>query len=129
MTDRHTIRLVVYFLGAAVLLGGLATYLLAQRVLDQSAGAGTVDAAAVGVVAIPAGFTTGALGFLGGILASTRSVPDKGEIDAALAPLMLPAAPLPVLVKNTERDPARVADVDRPPDEPPLPAGVVPRSA
>lgn len=96
MTDRRTIRLVIWFVGLAVLCAGAATFVLALRVLDQSAGAGTVDAAAVGVVAIPAGFTTTALGFLGGMLVSTRSIPEKAEIDEALAPLTAASGGIPV---------------------------------
>jgi hypothetical protein len=114
MTDRKTIRLVVKILGLATLAAGYATFALAMRVLDQSAGAGTVDAAAVGIVAIPAGFTTTALGFLGGILASTRSTPTKDEIDEALAPLTAPAAaPLPVTIEG-QADPVEVIETPKP---------------
>lgn len=88
MTDRNVVRLVVWFTGASVLLFGAVTAVLAWRVLDLSRGSGTVDAAAVGVLAIPGGFTTTALGILGGLLISTRTTPDRREVEEALAPLV-----------------------------------------
>lgn len=118
MTDRRTIRLVIVFIGVAVILFGLATVLLAMRVLDQSSGRQTVDAAAVAVVAIPAGFTTTALGFLGGMLVSTRSAPDKGEIDAALGPLAETATTAPVVTIN---NPEPAAPQPPAADDPPVP--------
>lgn len=113
MTDRKTIRLVILLLGIATLGAILGTFVLAERVLDQAAGSGTPDAAAVGIVGILAAFATGGLGYLGGVLASTRSTPDKAEIDAALAPLVNGGAGVPVIVNNTEREPAHV-DVVQP---------------
>lgn len=112
MQDRKTINLVIWLVGLAVLLFGASTVWLASRVLDQSSGAKTVDAAALGVLAIPAGFTTTSLGLLGGMLVSTRTTPNKEEIDAVLAPFAGPAAPpVNVNVTNTDRDPVPTADV------------------
>lgn len=119
MQDRRTIRLVVGFIGGAVLLFGASTVYLASRVLDQSSGAKTVDAAALGVLSIPAGFTTTSLGLLGGLLVSTRATPNKQEIDEALAPFADPAAPaLNVNVTNTDRQPVPTADVSTSPSPP-----------
>lgn len=130
MTDRKTIRLVITMIGL-VTLGALAgTYMLAQRVLDQSAGTGSPDAAAVALVGVLGAVVTGGLGYLGGVLASTRSTPDKAEIEEALAPLALPPgplvppapppAPVPVVLEQPAGDTVKVevadgADIGEPP--------------
>lgn len=133
MTDRKTIRLVITTIGF-VTLGALAgTYMLAQRVLDQSAGTGSPDAAAVALVGVLGAVVTGGLGYLGGVLASTRSTPDKAEIEEALAPLALPPgppalppppAPVPVVLEQPPGDTVKVevadgTDIGEPPPEPP----------
>jgi len=97
VTDRATVNLVVRFLGAASILFGAATAALVALVIWLSHGTGTVDAAAVALVGLVAQPTAAALAALGALLVSTRSTPDKAEIEEALAPL---GAPLPVRVEN-----------------------------
>lgn len=97
MTDRFTVRMVVGFIGAAVLVFGVAASYLAWVVLQQAAKAGEVEAAAVAVVQIPFGIATTALGVLGGMLISTRTQPNKDEIDKALAPLTDGQGGIPVV--------------------------------
>lgn len=96
MTDRKTIRLVITLIGLVALGALLGTWQLANRVIDQASGAKTPDAAIVGLVGILGAIVTGGLGYLGGVLASTRSTPDKAEIDEALAPLTGPGGGIPV---------------------------------
>jgi hypothetical protein len=115
MTDRRTIRLVIYLIGAVTVLSLIGTYLLAQRVLDQAAGAKTPDAAVVGLVGTLGAIVTGGLGYLGGVLASTRSTPDKAEIEEALAPLAAAGAGIPV----TGPGGGPVETVETPPADPP----------
>lgn len=111
MTDRDTIKLVVKYLGVATILFGAATALLVALVIWLSRGKGTVDAAAVAIVGLVAQMATGSLAGLSALLVSTRVTPDKGEIEAALAPLALPPAPasLPVTIAGQE-DPLEVVE-------------------
>lgn len=138
MTDRRTIRLVIMLIGITTLGALFGTYMLAQRVMDQAAGTKTPDAAVIGLVGITGAIVTGGLGYLGGMLASTRSTPDKAEIDAALAPLanapLIPPAILatapgspggpPLKVEGVpDGEPVATTDAEpEPPPEPPAPA-------
>lgn len=87
MTDRSTIRLVVLFLGCAAIAFGSATAILVGLVVWLSRGSGSVDASAVALIGVVAQPASAALAGLGALLVSTRSAPDKGEIEEVLAPL------------------------------------------
>lgn len=106
MTDRETIKLIVKYLGRAAIINGMVTGALVAGVIWLSRGRGTVDAAAVALVGLVAQPAMAAITALPSILASTRSTPDKGEIDEALRPVT--TAALPVQVVNRPGDPVPV---------------------
>lgn len=91
MTDRVTVRMVIGFLGAAVLLGlGGLIWLV-----------GKTDVRDAATLAIIAGPTGTALGALGTMLASTRTVPE------ANAPMPVVAQGGPVETVDVEAAPRR----------------------
>ena len=96
MTDRATVRLVVIYLGIATILFGFSTAVLVGLVIWLSRGTGSVDAAAVALVGLMAQPAGAALAALGALLVSTRSTPDKAEIDGALAELKDGSGAIPV---------------------------------
>ena len=87
MNDRDTVRDVVRIVGLVVLGSIGATFFLALKVLEQAKGAGSPDAATIGLVGTCAAFATTGIGYLGGLLSNTRTTPTKSEIEEALAPL------------------------------------------
>lgn len=97
MTDRATVRTVVYFLGAIALVGLVGLIFLLDR------GRPAASVAVVGTI------VGGAAGSLGTLLASTRTEPTGDEVRAALAGLE--PTPTPVTVKNDELEPIPTADV------------------
>lgn len=91
MTDKGTVRMVVGFLGAAVLIGLIGLIWLVGKTDVR-------DAATLAIIAGPTGV---ALGSLGTMLASTRTVAEPP-----------PAAP--VAVVGPSGGPVETVDVDRP---------------
>lgn len=100
MTDRFTVRAVVCFLGAGMLLGLAGLIWLVAR--------GGTDAALLGVVAGPTGTALGALGTL---LARTSVEDQNPQVVVANAPdqpvpvTQPPAQPGPMLVATSPTTP------------------------
>lgn len=125
MTDRDTIRDIVRYLGRSAMIGLIVTGCLVAAVIWLSRGKGTVDAAAIALVALVAQPAGNAIAALPSLLASTRTTPDKAEIEEALAPLAqsagAPNAGLPVTLTGQTK-PLETTEVDTPPEPPPPPA-------
>lgn len=84
--DRFTVRAVVVFLGAGMLIGLVGLIWLVSR--------GTADAAMIGIVAGPTGTALGALGTL---LARTSVEPPLGAVPQPVTIENPPSAPVPVV--------------------------------
>lgn len=124
MTDTKVVLRVVTILGV---LGGLLAVgllVLSHEVIQQGAGAKSIDPAAVALAGAIGSAFTGVAGFIGGLLSSTRSGDVEGmERAKLLAELEQlkhakdvsdvvpdPKSPIDVRVANSEQEPVPVDD-------------------
>lgn len=115
MTDTKVVLRVVTILGVLAGVLAIGLLVLSHEVIEQGAGAKSIDPAAVALAGAIASAFTGVAGFIGGLLSSTRSGDVSGTERAKLLAELeeLHAAdpkPAKVEVVNDEEAPVLVAD-------------------
>lgn len=87
MTDRKTVRLVVWLLGANAIILAAGYIWLLRDVIHQASNRGPVDSATLGAIAALGPLVGAALGGLGALLASTRTHDMPQEVTVENTPL------------------------------------------